>query len=122
MLGQERPFSHTLSKRKWHAEWLGCGASPTGPDRPLAASMDCAALAVAQLEKLDECQRTLLETMRKQKVDSERAKEVEEVFGSIPDYIRKLERISSQMNALSERTAAMRVRSAKLAAEHQTLG
>ena len=84
--------------------------------------MDCAALAAAQLEKLDECQRKLLETMRAQKVDSERAKEVEDVFASIPEYIRKLERISSQMNALSERTATMRARSAKLAAEHQTLG
>eukprot|EP00966_Prymnesium_polylepis_P076814 1780355-Prymnesium_polylepis.1 len=81
--------------------------------------MECAQLAAAQLEKLDECQRQLLETLRRQGADSERAKEVESVFASIPDYVGKLERLSRRMNALSERTASMRTRAAELAAEHQ---
>ena len=45
--------------------------------------------------------------------------EVEAIFTEVPNYIRKLERISSQMKALSAQTANMRARSARLAAEHQ---
>ena len=83
--------------------------------------MDCAALAVAQLEKLDERQRALLATLRQQRASGDRAKEIEQIFAEIPEYVRKLDRLSSNMSALSAQTASMRVRSAQLAAEHGTL-
>lgn len=79
-----------------------------------------AALATAQLQKLGECQRQLMATLSKEKLDERRAKELEGVFSRIPEYTRKLDLIAGQMNAISSRTASMRMRSAQLAAEHLT--
>ena len=76
-----------------------------------------AALAAAQLEKTDECQRNLLKAMREGDVASEQRAEVERIFAEIPAYIQKLQHLRSQMDELSARTADMRTRSARLAAE-----
>ncbi|KAL1511806.1 hypothetical protein AB1Y20_005092 [Prymnesium parvum] len=79
--------------------------------------MECSALAAAQLARLDASQQELLEALRLARLDRQQLAEAEPLLAALPAYTRKLEQLRARIDAVSARTASMRLRSAELAAE-----